>query len=302
MINGSKVSAWWPREPLVHFLAIGALLFIASSWLGDSRSGSNRIVITPGQIDSIAAAFTRTWLRPPTEQELKAQVDELVREEIAAREATVMGLDRDDTIIRRRLRQKLEFVAEDAFDTASPTDTELQTWLDAHAEQFRKEPRIAFRQVYLSPNKHGASLAVDADALREQLSSASLDVNIDTLGDSLMLPRDVELSSTSTVARLFGADFIDQVLKVEPGRSVGPVRSGYGWHIVFVGERQDGAMPELAEVRPQVERLFTSERRQRQLQAMYTRLLDHYQVTIETRVGDPRAVDAPSPKDQEPRN
>src|SRR5688500_1327809 len=106
----------WLREPLVHFLALGALLFVVAHWEGGAGATSKRIVITPGQIDSIVATFTRTWQRPPTEDELKALVDDFVRDELAAREAAALGLDRDDTVIRRRLRQKLEFLAEDSVE------------------------------------------------------------------------------------------------------------------------------------------------------------------------------------------
>jgi parvulin-like peptidyl-prolyl cis-trans isomerase-like protein len=276
-------------------------LFFVSSWRGGGGPGSNRIVITPGQIDSIVAGFVRTWQRPPTEQELKALLDEHVREEIATREAMATGLDRDDTIIRRRLRQKLEFLAEDTVDATVPTEAELQAWLDAHPELFRREVRLALRQIFLSPDKRGASLAVDARVLREQLSSSDADMDIEALGDSLMLPHDVGLSSSSELARLFGEEFVDEVIKVELGRWAGPIRSGYGLHIVFVREREAGRVPALAEVRPQVEREFTADRRQRQLQAMYARLLDRYQVVIEKRSDVPQAAKGRSPQSQETR-
>lgn len=128
--------ARWLREPLVHFLAIGALLFALSQW----RSGtgtSERIVITAGTIDALAAGFERTWLRPPTDEELKEQIDDYVRAEAAAREAVALGLDRDDTIVRRRLQQKLEFMTEEEVDAPPPDDAALQAWLDAHPNAFR---------------------------------------------------------------------------------------------------------------------------------------------------------------------
>ena len=124
----------WLREPLVHFLALGALLFALSHWRGGA--GSNRIVITPGQIDSLVAIFARTWQRPPTEEELKGLVDDYVRDELATREGLAIGLDRDDTVIRRRLRQKLEFLVEDSPDAAPVTDAELQAWLEQHPDQY----------------------------------------------------------------------------------------------------------------------------------------------------------------------
>ena len=139
------------REPLVHFLALGAILFLFFAWKGGgSGPGSTRITITPGLVDHLASGFARTWQRPPTQAELKGLIDEHVKEEIAAREATAMGLDRDDAIIRRRLRQKMEFLVEDAVDQAQPTDVDLQAWLERHEDAFQAESRVAMRQVYVS--------------------------------------------------------------------------------------------------------------------------------------------------------
>ena len=286
----------WAREPLLHFLGIGALLFRLFNWKGAGGPGSSRIVITPGQIDAMVASFTRTWQRPPTERELKGLVDDYVREEMATREAMAVGLDRDDTIIRRRLRQKLEFVAEDTIDATPPTETDLQAWFTAHAETFRTEPEVAFRQVYLNPERHGASLDADARALVARLEGAAgAAADVTTLGDSLMLPQDVTRSTRADVARQFGDGFADAVLKAETGRWVGPLRSGYGLHFVWVRERHEGRAPALAEVRPMVEREFTSARRTRELNAMYERMLQRYQVTLEKRPEAPQPAPPASP-------
>jgi len=272
------------REPLVHFLVLGALLFAAYAGLSGDRPGSSRIVVTPGQVDALIAAFTRTWQRPPGERELKAQLDDFVREEIATREAMEAGLDRDDPIVRRRLRQKLEAMVVDIMlDASAASDAELQAWLDAHADQFRREPQLALRQIYLSPKKHGAALAHDAGALLERLAEAGPEVDIDGLGDPLMLPDDMALAGSGDVARTFGSEFARRVLLLKPGRWSGPVPSSYGLHIVFVRERVDGRLPTLAEVRPQVERLFDAERRQRKVDEMYGTLLEKYQVVIAPR-------------------
>jgi uncharacterized coiled-coil protein SlyX len=294
-MTGSRAprTAWW-REPLVQFLGIGALLFLVFNWRGGGPA-STRIVITPGQIDAMAAGFARTWQRPPTEQEIKGLLDDYVREEIATREAMAMGLDRDDTVIRRRLRQKLEFAAEDTIDATPPTDAELRAWLAAHPDRLRVEPHLAFRQVYLNPDRRGASLEGDARRTLARLSAAGPDATIDALGDSTMLPSDVPRSSRTDVARQFGEEFADAVLKVETGRWVGPVASGYGQHLVFVRERQEGRVPALEDVRPIVEREFTADRRRRQLDAMYERLLEGYRVTIEKRAATPAAPGGAAP-------
>jgi hypothetical protein len=242
----------WGREPLVHFLAIGALLFFVFEWRG-AGPASRRIVITPGQVDTLAAGFARTWQRPPSEQEIKGLIDEHVREEIATREAMAQGLDRDDTVIRRRLRQKFDFLAEDIAESATPTESELRTWFDTHPDQYRQEAEIAFEQAL-----EGAA------ALR-------------------MLPPVVDRSSRSDVARVFGDDFATSILQVEPGRWTGPITSAYGEHRVFVRERHEGRMPALDEVRPQVERDFIADRLRRQLQSVYDELLGRYQIVIERR-------------------
>jgi hypothetical protein len=276
----------WLHEPLVHFLVIGALFFIVFHYWGRGGPGTNRIVITPGQIDSLIAQFTRTWQRPPTDQELKGLVDDHVRNEIAAREAMAMGLDRDDTIIRRRLRQKLEFMAEDAVDIAPPTDEELRAWLNENVKDYRIEPRIGFRQVYLNTEERGASVQEDAQRIIGELVQAGADADIDTVGDQLMLPNTAPLSPLSDVARTFGRQFADAIFKLEPGRWTGPVFSGYGLHIVYVTARKPHRIPAFDEVRSQVERDFTAARRKRALDAMYEGMLQRYKVTMEQRGGE----------------
>lgn len=269
------------REPLVHFLAIGAALFLFFAWRGGgSGPTSNRIVLTTGQIDHLSAGFARTWQRPPTEAELKGLIDDWVREEIAVREAMTAGLDRDDTIIRRRLRQKLEFVVED-FGAAPPTDKELQEWLEKHADAFRIEPQVALRQVYVSPSRRGASAEADARAILARLRAAGEKARIDNLGDPIMLPQEVELVPQREVARMFGSDFAGRVEKIAPGAWTGPVESGFGLHLVLVRERAPGSLPDLAVVRPAVERDLMAERRKQQLATMYERLLEKYKVVIE---------------------
>ena len=296
----TSVARLW-REPLVQFLALGALLFLLFHWRGGGGQGSDRIVITPGQVDSMAAGFTRTWQRPPTEQELKGLMDDYVREEMATREAVAIGLDRDDTIIRRRLRQKLEFMAADSVDATPATDAELQAWLKEHPDAFRTEPEVSFRQVYLSL-KRGASLEAEGRRLLTRLSAAGPDADITTLGDRLMLPQEVARTTRSDVSRQFGEEFADAIMKVTPGRWDGPLSSGYGLHLVFVRERSEGHMPSLADARPLVEREFLNARRTRELAGMYERMLERYRVTMEKRTEAPQATGVmPEPSAGAPR-
>jgi hypothetical protein len=270
------------REPLVQFLLLGALLFVYFEWKGGgSGPGSTRISITPGLVAHLASGFARTWQRPPTDAELKGLVDDYVKEEIATREATAMGLDRDDTIIRRRLRQKMEFLVDDAVGATPPTDAEIRAWLEKHPGAFHPEPQVVLRQVYVSARRGGVPAPAEAQRLLARLRAAGPDARIDTLGDPSMLPRELPLGPLSEVTRAFGTEFAARIDAIEPGRWTGPVESPYGLHLVLVRERVAAAPPALADVRPLVERELLAERRRTQLQALYERLLAKYTVAIE---------------------
>ena len=271
------------REPLLHFLVIGAALFLYFHFSGGGSAGpgSTRIVLSSGRIAHLEAGFTRTWSRPPTEAELKGLIDEWVREEIAVREAMSAGLDRDDTVIRRRLRQKLEFLVEDSAEASPPTDDELKAWLAQHADQFRTEPRVAFRQVFVNRDRRGANAEADAAAILKRLTAAGPAARIDDVGDATMLPMDFELAPIRDVDRTFGPGFAKQLDAVGPGNWSGPIRSGYGLHLVLVRERVEGELPSFEALRPVATREVLAERRTRQLAAMYDRLLEKYKVVVE---------------------
>jgi hypothetical protein len=272
----------WLREPLLHFLLIGAVLYLLFAWTGAGEgAGSNRIAVTSGQVEQLVAGFTRTWRRPPDEVELKGLIDEYVREEIAYREAIALGLDRDDTVIRRRLRQKVEFLAEDAAIAEPPAEQELQSWLDRHAEQFRIEPQVSFRQVYLDPTISPDHDRRVAELLR-RVGAAGPAADLSGLGDALMLEPEYPLMPQEEVARLMGPEFAASVVALEPGTWAGPIASGYGDHLVLVTERVAGQMlPALEQVRPFVEREVLADRRKRELQRVYDVLLQRYSVTVE---------------------
>lgn len=282
------------REPLVHFLLFGALLFLFSTWKS-SPSGSGKIVVTRARIEQLATGFARTWQRPPSRQELTGLVEDYIKEEVYVREAIATGLDRDDTIIRRRLRQKLEFLTEDALEAAAPSDEDLRAYLKAHPDSFRVKPRVAFRQVFLDRNRRGAAAESDARALLARLSSARAGADISALGDSRMLPVVIELSPQSDVARVFGQEFAEKVAGLAPGGWTGPIESGYGLHLVQVTERVEGRLPELSEVRDAVEREWRTAQRKERGDALFRSLLARYTVVVEPPAGQARPA-APGKK------
>src|SRR6476646_8248852 len=270
------------REPFIHFLLLGAAIFIAHR-LVSGRIGNQpgKIVITQGQINSMVIGFSRTWQRPPTREELEGLIRDLVREEVYSREAIAMGLDRDDPIIRRRLQQKLAFVTDDVAAVAEPTDAELADYLKTHAASFGVDPRVTFSQVYLDPNKQGEHLAGNANELLTQLRQQGHDVDPSSLGDTFLLEHRFEGTSATEIANQFGEKFAQKLGDVPVGQWVGPIESGYGIHHVFVEERTDGRMPVLAEVRDAVRRELTNVRRLESNEKFFQSLLKHYEVVVE---------------------
>ncbi len=270
------------REPLLHFLLLGGAIFAAYDLMPKrTRVEPGKIVITREQIAAMAEGFTRTWRRPPLAEELEGLVRDRVQEEVYCREAMALGLDKDDTVIRRRLRQKVEFVSDDIAAQAEPTDADLNAYLQAHPETFRVEQRITFRQVYLNPEKHGESLAKDAAELLEHLNQAGIKDDGAAAGDSSLLERDFTDVPTGEVAKQFGETFAAKLGGLAPGRWQGPVESGYGVHLVWVNEHTEGRLPALAEVSAAVAREWANARRMEANGKFYAELLRQYAVTIE---------------------
>jgi PPIC-type PPIASE domain len=270
------------KEPLLHFLLLGAALFIAYGLI--SKRGASdapqTIVVTTGQVEHLATAFAKTWQRPPSETDLEGLIDDWVREEIATREAKALGLDKDDTMIRRRLRQKLEFIQDDAAEQEPPTEAEMAAYLQAHRDLLGLEQRFSFRQVYLDPQKHGHHLATDASRLAIKLNRAGSTVHVSAEGDPFVLAQTFSQVSGSEVASQFGKDFEVQLAKLSP-REWQPVESSFGMHLVSVAERTDADLPVMDEVRATARQELDNARRQAANERNYAQLLKRYTVIIE---------------------
>ena len=238
--------------------------------------------MTQGQIESMKAGYMRTWHRPATDEELEGLVRDRVLEEAYIREAVALGMDKDDLIIRRRLRQKMEFVSEGLAATADPSDAQLQAYLNSNAAKFAVEPRFSFRQVYLDPQRHGANLTRDADrllaALRQHTATKAGLVNV---GDPIALDHEIDNASARDVGNLFGQKFVTGLGKVSAGQWQGPVESGYGMHLVLLDRRIEGGTPALDDVRDAVRREWSSAQQREAADRYAQALLRKYQVTVE---------------------
>jgi hypothetical protein len=274
------------EEPLLHFLIIGAALFLLFDWRGGRASapggaagGSTaQSLVTRDDLQRMDGQFEKTWQRPPDEAERKALLEDFVRNEILFREALAAGLDRDDEVLKRRLRQKMEFIYEDVSSWAEPADADLAAFMLANREKYLADPRLSFRQVYFNPERRGGR--IDADA-GEALARLARGADPYTVGDPTLLEREVPLAPLWEIRKRFGDEFARSLLALKPGRWEGPVRSGFGEHLVFVVERRDGRMPELGEVREAVKRDWTAAKQKELKDAAYARIRQRYTVTVE---------------------
>lgn len=264
------------REPLAHFLAIGALMFAVYAVVSHRSRDPATIEVGQGQIDMMAAVFERTWQRTPTPDEVKTLIDGYVREEVLYREGVAMGLDRGDQLIRRRVGQKVEFLAESMNGVPEPSDAALQAYLDGHRERFASPVRVTFRQVYL-----GTAADADTTRLLPQLNKLGDSDAASDMGRSTQLDARMDLAPSTDIARAFGQRFAQSLATMPAGSWTGPIASDYGLHLVRVTERVEARAPTLDEVREIVKREWLREALAAANEKYYEGLRARYAVRVE---------------------
>jgi hypothetical protein len=266
------------REPLLHFFVLGLLLFVLYGLVNDeSGRSAEEIVVDQTRVAGMVATFEKTWRRPPTESELQGLIDAWVREEILYREGVAVGFDLNDPIIRRRVAQKMSFIA-DGMVPQTPTDEELDAWLRENIDDYQIPARYTFRQVYIDPQRHPD----DLDAVMKDTEDALLEgVDPVSLGDASLLIDTVSDAAADDVIRVFGTEFADALREVTVGSWQGPIRSGYGLHFVLLGAFEPSRDPMLDDVRAAVERDLLSDKSREINEAFYEALRERYTVRIE---------------------
>lgn len=270
------------REPLFQFLVLGGVLFSLSHLVDRNKAEApDRILVSSARIDNLADGFARTWRRPPSKEELQGLIDDYIRDEVFYREGRAAGLDRDDVIIRRRVRQKMEFLAEDA-SSAEPGDDQLAAYLEANPARFRTDDRLTFRQVFLSANRRERTINDDSKQVADALTQLGATGDTTSLGDPFLLGEDFKAVSQTDVVGIFGDDFAKYLAVAELGRWQGPISSSFGQHFVYISERIPGGLPPLAAVREAVLREWSNARRLEAEQKLYRSLRDRYDIVVET--------------------
>ena len=253
------------REPFFHFVALGLLIFLIRGVLDDTPE-QYRVTVGPDDVRRIATGYEWQFGRPPTAGELDHLVERHIEEEILYREGVAMGLDVDDEIVRRRVVQKLQFLQEDVALPAEPDEAALRAFHGRHAERYAEPARVTLRHLYFSPDKGGSAAAHAraagmAVALRDGPSGRPA-AEPPAGGDAFPGRGRYVALDAAGLSRTFGhSELATAVFELPPGAWHGPLRSGYGWHLVYVEQIDPGRERPLAEVREEVRVDFLDEQR-----------------------------------------
>ena len=274
----------WLREPLLQFILVGVVLF--GVWhlvnpAADTRGASSRIVLTDDDLRQMALVWVAQGRPPPTQQQMQSLIETKVHEEVLYREALALGLDKDDTIVKRQLARKMEFLAEDVSKLDEPKQDELAAWYEKNHARFALPPRVSFRHIYFSPDRRGASARMDAERGLARLAGKPMDAHgAAATGDPFMFQDYYGDRSFDELAKAFGPQFARAVIGVKQGAWAGPIESGYGWHVVFVESSTPERIPAYEEVAADVKAAWLEDHRDEVRRRMYETMRARYEVVV----------------------
>jgi hypothetical protein len=274
------------REPLLHFAVGGAILFAGYAWLNPERanpSGPDPVQIGEGEVRWLKETWANQWLRGPSTEELQGLVADLVTEELLAREAREMGLDDHDTIVRRRLAQKLKFLVEDTSRLVEPTEEELRQFYEANAARFHTRATVSFTQIFFSPAQRKDATS-DANAALIELNAAGRSDRAGTIGDRLLLDLEFQDADEQSLSSMFGPDFARAVFALQQGVWSGPLKSGYGVHLVSVAHLTAAKQRPFADARIEVLQEWRREKEKIANREYLARLREKYGVELDDSV------------------
>ncbi len=267
------------KEPLLHFLTIGAMIFVLFSIVNKEEAAvsGNKIVVSSAEIERLSDNWSKNWNRPPTETELKGLVESYIKEEVYYREALALGLDQNDTILRRRLMQKMEFLSNDLAELNQPDESALNKYFLDNEDKYELPPRVSFTHIYFSLDKRGAKVVEDAKSVLTGLNA----LRAPELGDTFMMQYDFVQETPFEVERLFGKGFTEELFTLETNTWQGPIRSGYGFHLVRISEKIESSIPKLALVIDKVRTDLMFEQKKMMNEEIYKKFKERYEIVVE---------------------
>jgi len=292
------------REPLFHFLLLGAALFgvyrypppqdpaqPAGQAAQPAAAPSRQILLSLDQLTRLALGFQANWGREPTAQELNRMVEDDVREEILYREGLAMGLDKDDEIVRRRMAQKMQFLAEDVAAQHTPSDAELRAFFDQNRTLFEQPSRRGFRHLYFSPDHRAANARADAERALAEIKREGEEVKFSD-ADPFMFQDYYRDKTTEYLRKEFGPPFAAAIEKLPTGSWQGPIESGFGWHLVFIDTLIAAHTPAFEEVEPDVKQAWLAAQKAKAVKQAYDEMRAKYTILMPA----PPPEGAPPPK------
>ena len=272
------------REPLLHFMFIGAAIYLLYGVFAEPvlEEDDKTIVVSAGEIEWMQTSWQKRWNRPPTPEEFDGLIQQYIKETVLYREALTMGLNQHDQVIRRRLAQKLEFLAKDLVALTPPTDAELQAYFEEHQARYQSPTLYTFTQVFIDPDKRGDATLDDAEVIKANLIVQGDAVeDPGTMGDDFMLQNYYPEKDPIEIRKLFGSGFTESLLELSPGQWRGPVLSGYGVHLIYISSVSEPPAQVLADVRERVVQDWEMERGEELNNKFYASLREQYTVVIE---------------------
>ena len=272
------------REPLLHFMFIGAAIYLLYGVFAEPvpEGDDKTIVVSAGEIEWMQTSWQKRWNRPPTAAEFDGLIQQYIKETVLYREALTMGLNQHDQVIRRRLAQKLEFLAKDLVALTPPTDEELLAYFDLHQAHYQEPALYTFTQVFIDPDKRGDATLEDAEAIKAKLIAQGDTIeDPGALGDDFMLQNYYPEKDPVEIQKLFGSGFAESLVELSPGQWHGPVLSGYGTHLVYVSNISEPPAPDFAALRERVVQDWTTDRGEELNNQFYASLREQYTVVIE---------------------
>src|SRR5262245_16981900 len=272
------------REPLVHFLLIGGLLFAIhglTSAGSATPAASREIRLSYDELGQLVLLFKSQWRREPMAEEFNRLVDEKVQGEILYREALAMGLDKNDEIVKRRMAQKMQFLAEDVAAAREPTSAQLRAWYEKNSASFAQPLRVSFRHVYFSPDRRGARAREDAAQALAKLAGQPGDAKLAaSRADPFMFQDHYGDRAPDFLGKEFGPQFARAVATLPPASWQGPVESGFGWHLVFVDTVTSGRVPAFEEIEADVRTAWLGEQKALAWRKAYEEMRARYTVLV----------------------
>lgn len=272
------------KEPLIHFLLIGAVLFAGYRFLHPERGpavSSREIQLSLDDLSQLAVLFQSQWKRDPTPEEIERLVEQKVQSEVLYREALALGLEKNDEIVKRRMAQKMQFLAEDVAAAREPSLEELKAWHGQHPEIFALPKRLSFRHLYFSPDQRGTRARADAGALLPRLAGQPEDVRLpESSSDPFMFQEYYRDRAPDYLGKEFGPPFAAALQKLPEHSWQGPIESGFGWHLVYVDTVVPGRVPAFEEIETEVRTAWLAEQKAQAWEKSYREMRAKYTVLL----------------------